>query len=140
MNVRIPKGAKTKISGSEDVYKIMHAILMRQTRLRRKKEYFYVIGLNSSSDILFIELVSMGSIERTVVEPLEVFWLATNKKCHRVILVHNHTGTNHKPSEQDKRITKKLQDGGRLLGIEIIDHMILTEANGYFSFADEGLV
>ena len=140
MKVKIPKGAKTKISASDDVFAIMHAVLMRQNKLRRRKEYFWCIGLNSSSDLLFIELVSMGSLTKTIVEPIEVFWLATNKKCNRVILIHNHTGTNAKPSASDERITKQLQQGGVLLGIEIADHLIITENNGYFSFEDEGLL
>lgn len=137
MKVNIPKGAKKKITGSNDVYKIMQAILLRQTKLRRKKEYFWAIGLNVSSDILFIELVSMGSLTKTVVEPLEVFWLATNKKCNRVILVHNHTGTSVAPSEADIKLTRTLQKGGELLGIKIEDHLIITEENGYYSFADK---
>lgn len=140
MKVRLPKGAKTKISASNDVYAIMHAVLMRQTKLRRRKEYFWCIGLNAASDLLFIELVSMGSLTKVIVEPVEVFWLATNKKCTRVILVHNHTGTSVRPSESDERLTRQLRQGGTLLGIEIADHLIITEKNGYFSFEDEGLL
>jgi len=140
MKVKIPKRAKTKISASNDVFAIMHAVLMRQNKLRRRKEYFWCIGLNTSSDLLFIELVSMGSLAKTIVEPIVVFWLATNKKCNRVILIHNHTGTNPKPSQSDERLTKQLQQGGALLGIEIADHLIITEGNGYFSFEDEGLL
>ena len=136
MKVKLPKGAKTKITTPDDIFTIMHAILMRQTKLRRKKEYFWVIGLNASNDILFIELITMGTIHRVQVEPMEVYWLATNKKSGQVILIHNHTGTNNKPSDQDLRLTRRLQAGGELLGIKILDHLIITEENGYYSFAD----
>lgn len=118
----------------------MHAILLRQTKLRRKKEYFWVIGLNTSNDILFIELISMGSLDKTIVEPMEVYWLATNKKSNTVILVHNHTGTNIRPSEADIRLTKRLQAGGELLSMKILDHLIITEESGYYSFADEDIL
>ena len=140
MKVSLPRGTKKKITGSKDVYKIMHAVLLRQTKLRRRKEYFWCIGLNTSNDIMFIELVSMGSLNKTIVEPVEVFWLATNKKTTSVILVHNHTGTSTKPSSQDLLLTDRLRDGGKLLGIEIVDHIIITEKNGYLSFDDEGLL
>jgi len=71
---------------------------------------------------------------------MEVFWIATSKKCNRIILVHNHIGSNLTPSDADKRITNKLQQGGVLLGIDILDHLIITEKNGYLSFDDEGLL
>lgn len=141
MKVRLPKGAKTKISSSEDIHAIMYAVLMRQTKLRRKKEYFWVIGLNPSSDLLFVELISMGSLTQTMADPLDVFWLATNKKCHRLILAHNHTGTGVEPSGADRRITMRLQAAGTILGIEIEDHIILCEEKKkYFSFKDKKLL
>lgn len=138
MKVTIPKGAKAKVKSSEDIYTIMHAILMRQNKLRRKKEYFWTIGLNTSSDIMYIELISMGGLNETTVEPIEVFSLAVGKKCNRLILVHNHPSTNTKPSTQDLRLTKRLGYGAGILNITILDHLIITEENGYYSFADEG--
>jgi DNA repair protein RadC len=71
------------------------------------------------------------------VEPIEIFSLAVGKKCNKLTLVHNHTGTSKKPSTQDLRLTKRLGYGAAILNIEILDHIIITEKNGYYSFAEE---
>jgi DNA repair protein RadC len=138
MKVNLPKGAKTKITSSEDIYEIMHAILMRQNKIRRKSEYYWTIGLNTALDIMYIELVAIGGLNKVASDPVEVFSIAVGKKCKRLILVHNHPTGTLKPSVQDIRHTKKLEAGGEILGIEIIDSLIITDNNGYYSFADEG--
>ncbi|MEO5644690.1 MAG: JAB domain-containing protein [Bacteroidia bacterium] len=140
MKVTVPKGAKTKITESGDIYKIMHAILMRQTKLRRKAEYFWTIGLNVSNDIMYIELIAIGALNKVGVDPVELYSLAVGKKCKKIILVHNHTGTAVKPSTADIRLTKRLEHGGEILNIEIVDHLIISEKHGYYSFADERLL
>ncbi|CAN5440789.1 hypothetical protein BH11BAC2_BH11BAC2_26240 [soil metagenome] len=118
----------------------MHAILMRQSKLRRKTEYFWSIGMNVSNDIMYIELIAIGSLNKVAADPVEIFSFAVGKKCKKIILVHNHTGSTVKPSENDIRFTKKLQAGGDILAIEIIDHLIIHEKNGFYSFADEDVL
>ena len=87
MKVRLNKAAKTKITNSEDVFKIMHAVLMRQNKLHRQKEYFWSLGLNSASDIAYLELVAVGALNVVVIDPVELFSFAVQKKCKRMILV-----------------------------------------------------
>jgi DNA repair protein RadC len=140
MKVSLPKGISKKVTSSQDAYNAIHPVLMRQTKIRRKSEYYWVIGLDVSREILFIELIAIGVLNKVASDPVEVFCIAIGRKCKNLILVHNHTSTNKKPSEQDIRHTKKLQEGGRILGIDIIDHLIITEGNGYYSFADERLL
>ncbi len=136
MKVKLPKGTKTKIYESKDIFKIMHAVLMRQNKLRRKAEYFYTIGLNVSNDIEYLELIAIGALNKVNIDPVELFSIAVGKKCKQLILVHNHTGTTIRPSVQDIRLTKRLEAGGDILGIKIVDHIIISEKNGYYSFAD----
>lgn len=63
----------------------MHAVLMRQSRLHRQKEYFWVMGLNTAHDIMYIELVTIGTLNKNNVDPVEIFSFAVQKKCKRVI-------------------------------------------------------
>lgn len=140
MKVRLTKEQKIRIANSHDVYIIMHAILMRQNKLHRQKEYFWAIGLNTASDILYVELVTIGILNKASVDPVELFSFAVQKKCKRVILVHNHPSGQLKPSKSDIELTKFLQQGGQYLKIAIEDHIIITEENAYFSFVDNKLL
>ena len=140
MKVRLSKSDKIKIANSEDVYKIMLSILMRQNRLHRQKEYFWSIGLNTVSDIMYIELVTIGTLNKTSIDPVELFSFAVQKKCKRLILVHNHPGGSIKPSKADIALTQSLLKGAEYLKIDIEDHLIITEDNGYFSLAEDGLL
>ena len=139
MNVRIPQDENEKLSDSDDVYRIMQKVLLRQNKLRRKKEYFWSVGLNAANDLEFIELVSLGGLNSVNVDAVELFSLAVAKKCKRLILCHNHPSGNLQPSESDILITEKLTKGGEILNIEILDHLIIDEIN-FFSFRDEGLL
>jgi len=140
MNIKLSKRQKIKIVNSEDVYIIMRAVLMRQNRLHRQKEYFWTIGLNTASDIIYVELITIGTLNKNIIDPVELFSFAVQKKCKRIILVHNHPGGQLKPSESDIELTGFLQKGGEYLKISIEDHIIITEENGYFSFINKGLM
>ena len=139
MNVRLSKKQKIKIGSPDDIYEIMQQILMRESRIGREKEHFWVIGLNINNEISYIELVSLGSISSAIVKPLEVFSLAARKKSPQIVLVHNHPSGNVKPSSEDKNLTERLVEGGKILEIKVLDHLIILE-QGHFSFADNGLL
>jgi len=121
MNVRLTKNQKIKIGSPEDIYSIMQQVLLRESRIAREKEHFWVIGLATS------------------VNPLEVFNLAVRKKSPKIILVHNHPSGNLEPSTADKDITNNIIEGGKTLTIEILDHLVIS-AESYYSFAENGLL
>lgn len=127
MNVRLTKEQKIKIANSEDVFTIMQAVLKRENRLSRQKEHFWVIGLTTANVISFIELVSLGSLNKAVIEPLDVFHLASAKNIRKIILVHNHPSGNLQASSEDISLTNKLKMGAQYLNIEILDHLIISE-------------
>ena len=108
MNVRLTKAQKINIANSDDVFAVMRQILRRENRLGRNKEHFWVIGLANNHQILYIELVSLGSITATIVEPMDVFSWALQKRCVKIILVHNHPGGTLQPSLADKEITDRM--------------------------------
>ncbi|NOX91984.1 MAG: hypothetical protein GXP18_05920 [Gammaproteobacteria bacterium] len=117
----------------------MQQVLLRESRIAREKEHFWVIGLATSNTISYIELVSLGSISATIVNPLEVFNLAVRKKSPKIILVHNHPGGNLEPSAEDTNITNNIIEGGKTLTIEVLDHLVIS-AESYYSFAENGLL
>lgn len=127
MNVRLPKDEATQIANRDDIARIMQKILMRQNRINRQKEYFWTIGLNTANDIQYIELVALGKLNAVAVDPTEVFHIAVSKKCKKIVLVHNHPSGNTEASEADKRVTKELTLAAKILKIEILDHIIITE-------------
>lgn len=137
MKVRLTKEQKLKIANSQDVFTILQAVLMRQNRLHRQKEYFWSLGLNSKNDIMYLELVTLGSLNQNNIDPVELFSFAVQKKCKRIILVHNHPSGYTKPSKADITLTRFLQTGATYLGIEILDHLIITEEK-FYSMADMG--
>lgn len=139
MQVRLTKEQKIQIANSKQVYTIMQSILLRENALARKKEHFWVIGLNNANIILYIELVALGSTNEVVLSPMEIYNLAVHKKSTKVILCHNHPSGNLTPSGDDIHITNKLKEGGKLLGMELLDHFIINESE-YVSMAELKLI
>ena len=139
MEIRLSKLQKTKIGAREDVYALMRLVLLREQKIDRNREHLWVIGLSADHTILLVELVSLGSVTRTIAEPMEIFSLALQKRSVKIILVHNHPSGSLKPSAADKDMTDRLIQCGRLLRVPVVDHYIISE-KGYYSFAEDGLL
>lgn len=137
MNVRLSKDHKIQVSGPQDIFEIMRKILLRENKLGQQKEHFWVIGLATSNKILYIELISLGSISAAIISPLEVFSLALQKKSPRIILVHNHPAETLEPSKEDIEITKNIVEGGKVVQITVLDHLLITTED-YYSFEEQG--
>jgi hypothetical protein len=102
-------------------------------------ECFYIILLDASKKVVNTVCVSEGGISGTMVDPKRIFKIALDSYCSGIIISHNHPSNNLTPSTGDTKLTKKIIAGGKLLDITVIDHLIIGH-NGYFSFADEGLM
>lgn len=139
MNVRLSAAHKIKVLNSTDIFTVMQTILLRENKIRRSQEHFWVIGLNSGNKILFIELVSLGATNRVEIAPAEVFRMAIYKSAIKMILVHNHPSGNIKISEADRDFTDRMIKSGNMLAIEVLDHLVITE-HGYTSFVDIGVM
>ncbi|WP_452598919.1 JAB domain-containing protein [Pontimicrobium sp. MEBiC01747] len=133
MTVRLPKDENIHIANTKDIARIMRKILLRQNRLHRKKEYFWSIGLNTNNDVEYIELLTIGTLNQNILDPVEVFNFAVAKKCKKLILCHNHPSGNTKPSEDDLKLTQSIMLGARTLKIELLDHIIISESKSYTS-------
>ncbi|CAH0296301.1 hypothetical protein SRABI27_04230 [Pedobacter sp. Bi27] len=128
---------RPKINSSQDAYRI----LMQHWQLGRIEllEEFKVILLNTSNRVLGIVDISIGGVQGTLADPKIIFSVALKTNSSKLILTHNHPSGNLSPSDADKRLTEKLKEGGKLLDIEVCDHLIITKHN-YYSFADECLM
>ncbi len=139
MNVRLTKAQKIKILNSLDVFLVMQHILLRENKIERGKEHFWVICLSNSNKILLIELISLGTANQTLIDATEIFSFALQKRAAKVILAHNHPSGELRPSERDRDITDRMYQAGLFLEVPVIDHIILDETH-YYSFQESGLL
>lgn len=139
MNVRLTQEQKIRILNSGDVYNVMQQVLLRENKIRRNQEHFWVVGLNNRNKILFIELISLGAVNSVQVNPPEVFRMAIYKMAVKMILVHNHPSGDTTPSPADKDLTDRMMKTGSLIKIDVIEHLIISETD-YLSFVDTGIM
>lgn len=139
MNIKLTDKDKIRVSEPEDIVGIMQRILLRENKIDREKEHFWIVGMNNAGYILYIELISLGSATKTPVAPMNVFRVAVLKGAIRVIAVHNHPSGVMNPSEKDKDITDRLIQVGKILDIPMDDHVIITPTE-YMSFRMTGLM
>ena len=128
-----------KIHNAEEVGEIFRKVLKNECEVDQQKEHFWVMGLNVKNRVLYLELVSLGILTESVVHPREVFKSAIIKNVANLIFCHNHPSGESGPSENDITVTRRLKEGGGILGIKILDHIILGD-NDIFSFAREGML
>ncbi len=139
MDIQLSDAEKIKILNSDDIYGIMHKILLRENKIDQNREHFWVIGLENNNRLLFIELISLGTINKTLAEPMEVFSLALQKRAVKIMLCHNHPSGELRPSDKDKDLTDRLIQVGKIVDTEVLDHLIISDKS-YLSFLDVGLM
>ena len=124
---------KTTIKTPEDVYNLA------QSRLKgKKKEYFLAALLDTRNHLIKLAEISIGSLDGSIVHPREVFKEAISATAASVIFVHNHPSGDTEASEDDIQVTKRLAEVGKIVGIDVIDHVIIGGKN-YLSLKREGL-
>jgi len=105
----------------------------------RSQEYFLTITLDGASHIIQTRTVFIGTLNQSLVHPREVFADAIADRAAGIIVAHNHPSGTLEPSRADMQITQRLKEVAKLVGIELLDHVILTK-EGYYSFSDEGVL
>lgn len=111
-------------------------LLMSEMRYL-EKEQFRVLLLNTKNQVLAIEVVSLGDLTSAIVHPREVFKEAVRRAAAAVILVHNHPSGDPNPSREDFDVTKRVTEAGKILGIEVLDHIVIGD-NRYISLREHG--
>lgn len=104
-----------------------------------QREHFVAVTLNGGHDIIQIHVVSVGTINRTLIHPREVFGEAIRENAAALILCHNHPSGRIQPSDEDIETTKMLLKASSIIGIPVLDHIIIDK-NGYFSFLEHHLL
>lgn len=134
---KVKPSDRPKISSSKDAYEI----LIRHWDYSKIYfvEQFKVVLLNRANKVLGIYEASTGGISGTVADPKLIFAAALKANASSIILSHNHPSGNLQPSQQDINLTKNLKEAGKFLELPVLDHLIVT-SDGYYSFADEGLL
>jgi len=125
---------KPKINTPADVYEIIKPDL-----LDCEREEFWILLLNRANLVVRKIQISSGGIAGTAVDPKLIFKHALENLACSIIMIHNHPSGNLKPSEADLSLTRKIEQAGKFLEIEIMDHLIFANS-GYYSFKDEGLL
>jgi len=132
---------KKNIRNSREAYHIFKPFY-DNWGVMEQKEIFSVAYLNNDNKVIAVLKVSEGAATSTIVDIPFIFRGAIMTNAVAIILCHNHPSGKLNPSEQDKNITKQIIDAAKLLQMQIIDHMIITESEfeNYYSFADEGII
>src|SRR5918911_3865932 len=104
------------------------------------REHFVVFLLDQKNHVIGLHTVSMGSLTASIVHPRETFKAAIVANAAAILCGHNHPSGDVQPSREDRAITTRLAQAGKLLGIDLVDHVIVGAPGVYFSFADEDLL
>lgn len=132
---KVKASERPKIITSKDAYKIL--LQTWDENKMELQEQFKILLLNRGNKVVGIYEVSTGGITGTVADPRLIFTAALKANAVALILAHNHPSANLKPSNADTMLTQKIREGGKLLDINVMDHLIICN-EGYYSFADEG--
>lgn len=123
-----------KVSSPKDVYKLMKDYLKGADR-----EYLVLLSLDMKNNINSINTVSIGSLNSSIVHPREIFKTAILSNAASIILIHNHPSGDTTPSKEDINITYRIKESGKILGIELLDHVILGD-NSYSSLKEKSIL
>jgi|LGVC01.1.fsa_nt_gb DNA repair protein RadC len=132
----------TRWNTPEKVAKLLHKLF---EFLDETREHFLSISVNNKNELIAVNVISIGSVNTSIVHPREVFYAAIADKAVGIILCHNHPSGDVSPSQQDIDITLKLVETGRIVGIDVMDHIILGQSvmkdrHAYLSMKEQGLI
>jgi len=123
-----------KISSVEDI--LAQVVYMRD----KSREHLMVLFLNARNELLHKKPMFIGTLNANLVHPREIFQEALKQNACSVILAHNHPSGNNEPSEDDITITKRIKEAGKIMGVDVLDHVIITKGKKPFSFAESELI
>ena len=123
---------RPKINSMDDVVQIVKPMISDPN-----KEFFMALYLNTKNGVLKQEVISIGSLNANIVHPREIFKTACMISASSIIVAHNHPSGDPTPSREDIEITKKLHEAGKMMGIELLDHVIIGY-DRYYGFKESG--
>lgn len=135
--VSLVKDSSVMAEGSKRISSVDDVVRIAQDMTLLDREQLRAIYVNSRHDVIGWEVVSQGTLTASLAHPREIFKGAILASAAGVILIHNHPSGDPSPSEEDMRLTRRIVEAGRILGIELLDHCILAE-RGSYSFKTAG--
>jgi len=129
----VKEATEEKLNSPAKIYEFM------RSEAKIDRECVWVLHMNSKLKLIEKELVSMGTLDAALVHPREVFKRAILNSSSSIIIVHNHPSGDPTPTEEDKRIAKKLRQAGEILSIPLEDFLVIS-SKAYTSFAEEGML
>ena len=124
------------LNGVEKVASVLQFWLRRRCKTDRDKEHFWSIGLDTKLVVKYVEVVTIGTLDASLVHPREVFRFAIMQGAASIIIGHNHPSGDIQPSIQDRAVTRSLASAGKVLGVPLHDHLIIGMNGKRFSFAE----
>lgn len=135
--VNVQYGKKRKlpdtISGGGSAYRFLKSILPNNSQ-----EHLIALYLDGAHQPIAYSIVCTGLATSCPIHPREVFQRAILVGAYSVILAHNHPSDKTDPSQEDRTVTKQMSEAAKVLGLRLLDHVIISETNGYYSFAENG--
>lgn len=141
MNIQLTKTQKILIESSDDLARIMRQILLRENKLSRGREHLWTIGLNEEFKMLFVELIAFGIPAKDQVQPTEIYKLPIQKDAKYLYLCHNRKTDDMSAQDDDKALTDRMIQVGRIIGIQVFDHIVINaQAEDHLSYNAIGLM
>jgi DNA repair protein RadC len=141
MNIQLNKNKQLLIESSDDLAKIMRQILMRENKLSRLREHLWTIGLNEEFKLLFVELIAFGIPAKDQVQPTEIYKLPIAKDAKYLYLCHNRKTDDMSAQDDDKALTDRMIQVGRIIGITVFDHIVINaRAEDHLSYEKIGVM
>lgn len=133
---KVKPSERPQIKSSYDAYNILRVMFEENMDYY---ESFVVMMLNRGNRVIGVNVVSVGGIDSTVVDPKKIFQVALLANASNLILAHNHPSGNLFPSDSDINLTEKIKSASKLLDMKVLDHLIINNGK-YYSFGDEGKI
>jgi DNA repair protein RadC len=135
----ILKDANLKVTSAVNVANLLQNWLLSLDDVDRDKEHFFTVLFDTRNNLKAVDVISVGTINASLVHPREVYKRAILESAVWLIIAHNHPSGDNEPSEEDLKVTERLVDAGKILGIELLDHIILG-SKPYYSFREKGIM
>lgn len=127
----------SKIISAEKAYMVFITAFETLDAIDKDKENVFIIGLKRNRHVKYLDLVSVGILSSALMHPREVFRRAITNACDAIIIAHNHPSGNMITSTSDDAITKSLKEAGKIIGIELLDHIVFCQ-DEFYSYAENG--
>ncbi len=126
------------VADPASMVEVVRAIFADEHPFDQQKEHFFALGLNTRNAVQYIDLVTLGTLDACLVHPRESFRHAVMQGVSSIVFIHNHPSGDVSPSNCDHEVTKRMISTGKVLGIDVLDHIILgNDTTNYYSMREE---